>query len=182
MKAKLRDVIIGEGGITYLTFEVREKAANFYKFLTKIVELIVEEPKKNRSLSANGLYWACIGDLCHSLRISKDECHIMMLRRYGVFQTLRMTHAAYETFKGHWRDTEVIEEGDDYVDFHCYFSSSTYTSKEFSVLIDGVISEMKEVGLTPPPDEKTKAIIEHMEKEENDRLEKERQKQQEEGG
>ena len=33
----------------------------------------------------------------------------------------------------------------------CYFGSSTYNSKEFSDLLNGVVSEMEEMGLQPPP-------------------------------
>ena len=32
----------------------------------------------------------------------------------------------------------------------CYFGSSTYDTKEFTHLLDGIISEMKEMGLETP--------------------------------
>ena len=35
----------------------------------------------------------------------------------------------------------------------CYFGSSTYDTKEFSVLLDGVISEMREMGIQTPTSE-----------------------------
>ena len=46
----------------------------------------------------------------------------------------------------------------------CYFGSSTLDSKEFSVLLDGVISEMKEMGLEIPMQSDLKRVIEEYEK------------------
>ena len=46
----------------------------------------------------------------------------------------------------------------------CYFGSSTYDTKEFSVLLDGVISEMREIGLQPPPTEEMKRALETWQK------------------
>ena len=48
----------------------------------------------------------------------------------------------------------------------CYFGSSTYNSKEFSVLLDGVVSEMQELGLQPPPSGDMKRSIEALERKE----------------
>jgi hypothetical protein len=50
----------------------------------------------------------------------------------------------------------------------CYFGSSTYNSKEFSILLDGVISEMKEMGLDTPTDREFKRVIKQMEDRENE--------------
>ena len=44
----------------------------------------------------------------------------------------------------------------------CFFGSSTYNTKEFSQLLDGVISEMKEMHLETPPDEEMKQLLEGM--------------------
>ena len=49
----------------------------------------------------------------------------------------------------------------------CYYGSSTYDSKEMSVLLDGVVSEMRGMGLTPPPTEDMRRVIREMEEREN---------------
>lgn len=49
---------------------------------------------------------------------------------------------------------EVTVNGKTGVQLQCYFGSSTYDAKEMSVLIDGVVSECKEMGIeTMTPDE-----------------------------
>ena len=49
----------------------------------------------------------------------------------------------------------------------CYFGTSTYNSKELSVLLDGIISEMKEMGLETPSDRELQRIINQMKQNED---------------
>ena len=70
---------------------------------------------------------------------------------------------AVEAVKKQWREVEEVGRGTvngvESVQLLCYFGSSTMDSKEFSVLLDGVISEMKEMGL-PTPDKDFERIME----------------------
>ena len=73
-----------------------------------------------------------------------------------------------EAVKAQWRECEEIGtiniNGQEAVQLLCYFGSSTYDSKEMSVLIDGVISEMEEMGLETPESREVKRAIEEYEK------------------
>ena len=86
-----------------------------------------------------------------------------MLKRYGKFDYVIVKEKAVEAMKRQWRELEEVGEisvnGQKAVQLLCYYGSSTYDTKEFSVLLDGVISEMKEIGLTPPPDKQTKELL-----------------------
>ena len=66
------------------------------------------------------------------------------------------------------RECEVIGEvdinGQKAVQMLCYFGSSTYDTKEFSRLLDGVISEMQEMGLETPTSEDMRRALEQWEK------------------
>jgi hypothetical protein len=60
--------------------------------------------------------------------------------------------------KQEWRTVrelgEVTVNGKTGMQLQCFFGSSTYNTKEMSVLIDGVVSECKELGIeTMTPDE-----------------------------
>ena len=46
----------------------------------------------------------------------------------------------------------------------CYYGSSTYDTKEFSVLLDGVIEDMKDLGLQPPMTREIQAALAEWEK------------------
>ena len=124
----------------------------------------IKEHKEKRSLDANGMLWACLQDIATAVKSDKWSIYLQMLKRYGKFDYVIVKEKAVEAMKKQWRELEEVGEidihGQKAVQLLCYYGSSTYDKKEFSVLLDGVISEMKEIGLTPPPDRQTKELLE----------------------
>lgn len=184
MRARLRD-IIPNGPHTYLQFLVQGKAASFDRYLGKELELEIGPVKKRRSIDANKMLWACIGELSAALRANKWDVYLLMLKRYGKYTYILVKPEAVEDMRKSWRESEVIGQGDlngqTMVQMLCYFGSSTYNSQEFSVILDGVISEMKEVGLQPPASEEMQAAIKKLEDADANRQGKDWQKEQEQG-
>lgn len=128
----------------------------------------IKKYRKKRSLDANGMLWACLGEIANVLRADKWEIYLQMLKRYGKYTYICVKPAVVEAVKAQWRECEVLGEmevnGQKAVQMLCYFGSSTYDTKEFSVLLDGVISEMRELGLQPPPTEEMKRALETWQK------------------
>ena len=128
----------------------------------------VSEHKKKRSLDANGMLWACLQEIAQAIRSDKWSVYLQMLKRYGKFDYVIVKPKAVEAMKSQWRELEEVGEievnGQKAVQLLCYYGSSTYNTKEFSVLLDGVISEMKEIGIQPPPDRETRRLLEEWEK------------------
>ena len=126
----------------------------------------VSPHKEKRSLNANGLLWACLGEMANALRADKWDVYLQMLKRYGTFAHVCVHPSAVEGVKKQWREVEEIGRGSingqEAVELLCYFGSSTMNSKEFSVLLDGVISEMKEMGL-PTPDRDIERVLKQLE-------------------
>ena len=141
-----------------LTFEVDQIPPNLSDIIKDVCLLLtVKRWKEKRSLDANRLLWSCIGKLAAELRADKWDIYLLMLRRYGKFTYICVKPEVVEAVKKQWREVEEIGEidinGDRAIQLLCYFGSSTYNTKEFSVLLDGVISEMKEAGIPTPADE-----------------------------
>ena len=154
-----------------ITFTVNEQAAiNEIDAIKTCEKLSVEAVKyrAKRSLDANGLLWACLGEIAGVLRTDKWEVYLKMLKRYGKFTYICVRPSVVEAMKLQWRECEVVGEvdinGQKAVQMLCYFGSSTYNTQEFSVLLDGVISEMKEIGLQPPPTKEMQRALELWEK------------------
>ena len=128
----------------------------------------IKKYRKKRSLDANGMLWACIGEIANVLRADKWEIYLQMLKRYGKYTYICVKPAVVEAVKAQWRECEEIGKidinGTEAVQMLCYFGSSTYDTKEFSILLDGVISEMRELGLQPPPTEEMKRALEQWQK------------------
>ena len=130
----------------------------------------IEEHKEKRSLNANALLWKCLGDIASTIHADKWEVYLQMLKRYGTYTYICVKPKALEAVKKQWREVEEIGRvninGQESVQLLCYFGSSTMNSKEFSILLDGVISEMKEMGLPSPADEDLQRVINQLEKKE----------------
>lgn len=154
-----------------LTFEVENTAISQLDNIKNEDKLSIKAVKfrSKRSLNANALLWECIGRMAATLRTDKWEVYLMMLKRYGKFTYICVKENVVEAVKQQWRECEVIGEvtinGKKAIQMLCYFGSSTYDTHEMSVLIDGVMSEMKEMGIETPTDERTKAALERWEAE-----------------
>ena len=137
----------------------------------KDLSISISKGKKKRSLDANGLLWACIGEIAHALTADKWDIYLKMLKRYGQFTYICVIPSAVEAIKKQWRECEEVGKvninGRESVQLLCYYGSSTYNTNEFSKLLDGVISEMKEIGLQPPASEEMKQALEKMKEREN---------------
>ena len=117
----------------------------------KLLAVEVKQYRQKRSLDANALLWKMCTEIATVIRSSKDEVYLQMLERYGQFTHIIVKPAVVEKVKQEWRTVrelgEVTVNGQTGVQLQCYFGSSTYNTKEFSVLLDGVISEAKELGI-----------------------------------
>ena len=156
-KAKLVDVTAN-----FLTKKMRvtfelETMCDPQELEGKDLRLTAKIWRNKRSLDANGLLWVCLDKIASALNTDKWEVYLLMLKRYGKFTYILVKPSAVEYTKSIWRESEVVGEvdvnGQKSVQMLCYFGSSTYDSKEFSRLLDGVISEMKEMGLDTPAEE-----------------------------
>lgn len=135
-----------------------------------LLDIEIEKHRERRSTDANALLWACLGSIAAAIQSDKWSVYLQMLKRYGKYTYIVVREQAVEGVKRQWRECEVIGEieinGEKAVQMLCYFGSSLYNTKEFSVLLDGVISEMREMGLETPADQDVRASLEELEKRE----------------
>lgn len=151
-----------------IMLEVDEEPKLYDQLKDKDLNIEIKQFREKRSLNANRLFWDCLGEIATALRTDKWSIYLRMLKRYGKYTYICVKPNVVEAVKNQWRECEEIGEidinGQKSIQLLCYFGSSTYDSKEFSVLLDGVISEMKEMGLTTPSDEEFERVIEEWKK------------------
>ena len=160
---------------------------NLEKYKDKDLAIEVKQHRERRSLDANACLWACLGDLATAMRTDSWSMYLYMLERYGKFTLIQCRPEAVPDLQRVWRETKVVgarydADGEKLIDVLCFFGSSTYSTAEFSRLLDGVISEMKDIGLDTPPDEEMKAMLEEMERRDQARRSKEARKSSEKQG
>lgn len=145
-----------------ITFTLNEKSSIYPEFV-KIKDLpklkiTVQQFREKRSLDANAYLWVMLQKMSESLLSDKWSMYLQMLKKYGQFTYIVVKPNAVEGVKKQWRECEEIGEidvnGTKAIQMLCYYGSSTYDTKEMSVLIDGVVSECQELGIdTISPEE-----------------------------
>lgn len=120
-----------------------------------LLDLEVKTHRERRSLDANAMLWACLGDIAAKTGDGTWSVYLAMLKRYGKYTYISVKEEAAAAVRANWRETEIVGEteinGEPAVMMLCFFGSSTYNTAEMSRLLDGVISDMKDLGLQPPP-------------------------------
>lgn len=159
-----------------ITLEVEADPEDLEQFNDMELEVKLSKFSKKRSNDANALLWACIGDIAKALRASNWDVYLLMLERYGEFTTILVKPEAVEGLKRQWRETKVIGERDQMVEVMCFYGSSTYNAREMSRLIEGVVSEMKEMHLQAPASERMREILEELERKEDAKRQKQARK------
>lgn len=107
----------------------------------------VKEWHERRHLTQNAYYHALKGQLAAAMHTSADELHEILLRRYGVVIGTTITVKAevpVSMLPGHWLPWKGDGTWQSYIQIK---GSSEMDTKEFSNLLDGLISECKEVGI-----------------------------------
>jgi hypothetical protein len=160
-----------QSGQFQITFTMNEASAiNAVNDIQSCEKLSIRAVRfrEKRSLDANALLWVCLGKMADALRADKWDLYLQMLKRYGKYTHICVKPHVVEAVKAQWRECEEIGEvninGQKAVQMLCYFGSSTYDTKEFSRLLEGVISEMQEMGLETPASAEMQRALEQWEK------------------
>lgn len=146
-----------------LSFQINER--NDFEALvdemreTEKLSIEVKPFRKHRSLNANAYAWKLIGDIADCLRASKDEVYLKMLKRYGqseIFSVL--SHIPFGEYVKYYEEAgESVLNGKQFTHYKVFKGSSEFDTREMSILIDGIVSEAKELGIqTETPEELAK--------------------------
>lgn len=139
------------------------------RLLYKDVNCRLTEWKDIRSLNANKYFHVLSDKLADSKRISKSECKNYLLYEYG--QKWRDEDGNLICIKTNAPVESLMQSKD----FHVWYTkpapdgtpmyvllrhSSTFDTKEMSILIDGVVSECKDAGIEVLSPQKIKELKE----------------------
>ena len=162
----------GRCQITFWTQDVRELdkviADNINKALQVDFRPQNDTSKKKRSLNANKYSWVLSDKLADALRISKDECHRMLLAEYGQTAKDEDGNSIIVSALATIPQEALIRQlgyiapiathgfvGDkEFIHYRVLKGSHEFTTREMSIFIDGIISECKQMGIeTATPEE-----------------------------
>lgn len=109
----------------------------------------ISEYRPKRSKDANAYCWVLITEIANHLRASKDEIYLKMLKRYGQSEIVSvLEHIDVRPYFKYFEEIgEGTVEGKKFKHYKVFKGSSEFDSREMSILIDGIISEAKEMGI-----------------------------------
>ena len=125
-----------------------------------------KEFKKRRSLNANSYFHALVGKIAEASQTSTVEVKNALIRDYGQYHYLEngtldwsikpegFNYLRSETEHYQPTDRYMLDKGKKLIVYIVMRGSHTYNTAEMARLIDGTVSEAKELGIeTLPPDE-----------------------------
>ena len=123
---------------------IPQKIAQGKKFIADIKPY--RAPKSSDQV---GAIWAKLGDLAAALCASKDEIYEECLKRYGPSVAMRIPKEAVGSIQQIFRMVDVKAEREDGTVFVvAYKGLSQMNTQEASSLLDGVLDECREVGIS----------------------------------
>lgn len=115
----------------------------------------VKEYKKKRNNNQNSRYWKLINELSLKLRISVEKLHFEMLKNYS--QRYEILVPADKEIRGieyYERKSKIVKDGKEFYVYHVYTPSHELNTKEFALLLQGLVEECQIQGIdTRSPDE-----------------------------
>ena len=161
MEGRMREPLRLSGGEWIVSFTTRADAGKIYDRLKDAdVEVEIKKHNPKRSKDANSMCWALCADIGNALRppIPKEEVYRRAIREVGEYEPLPIKDEAVETFRRRWAEkgtgwfAEVIDDSKlpGYKLVFAYYGSSTYDSATMARLIDFLVDDARQMGLSIP--------------------------------
>lgn len=159
MKCKIERVAVGLSKPSVITLTTEDKAGArglWDDFRDVDVDVTVKKYRRKRSVDANAYFWELCGKIAFVLGYTKEEIYIEQVKATGLYDTVTVKNEAVDIFVRAWQSKGVgwvcERLGDNreipgMTDVVCYYGSSVYDAKQFSRLVDAVITECKELGI-----------------------------------
>ena len=165
-----------EGTYT-VTFYTKESPLSLYKELQDIKEIDVEAKKhrNKRSKDANAYCWVLCDKIAKEISkdgtiTTKEDIYKDAILQIGTFEPMIVEEKAYSNFKRIWEKQglgfliQEVTRKDKCVKVHCYYGSSTYNTKEMSLLIDLLVGLATSLDIETKPQNEIDSLLKEWDK------------------
>jgi hypothetical protein len=164
MKARIVDFALSFSKKQRLTLELDGDFRNqFDKLHDEDVEVTIKKYSDDRTLKANRYLWALLNEMGNVLRESKEDIYLDMLKSYGQGGAVSVDQRFDSNFRRTYKYHEFLGEselnGKTFKHYRFWVGSSDYNKEEFSILLDGVVSEAKNLGIETKSKEEIDSIL-----------------------
>lgn len=134
----------------------------------KDYDLTIKEHKNKRSVDANAYAWALINQIADELRVPPVVVYKQAIMNVpDNNEILPIKEEAYPKFKQVWEKRGIgwpcVKLGKSkipgYVNVQAYYGSSTYDTRQFSILLDNLIQDCAALGLDHRSKEEIESLL-----------------------
>ena len=133
----------------------------------KLLDVNIKQYRKKRSLDANAYCFVLCNKIAEVVGNTKEYVYKEMIKRVGQFEILPIKNEALESWQSKWEarglgwQSIVMGESklEGYTNTVNYFGSSVYDTKEFSILLNEIIYQAKELGIETITDTEKELLI-----------------------
>lgn len=129
----------------------------------------IKKWRKKRSLDANSYCWVLCDKIAKELSkeniVTKEEVYKDAILQIGSFEPFIVQESTFDKFKRIWERqglgflVQEVSRKDKCVKVHCYYGSSTYDSKEMSLLIEILIELAKSLNIETKPQAELDSLL-----------------------
>lgn len=125
---------------------------------------------KKRSLDANAYCWVLCDSIAKELCkdgtiLTKEDIYKDAILQIGTFETFIVQEKTFENFKRIWEKqglgflVQEVSRKDKCIKVNCYYGSSTYNSKEMSLLIELIVGLAQSLNIETKPKEELESLL-----------------------
>ena len=139
------------------------------KHKDRLYDLEIKEHRQKRSLDANAYAWVLINKIADALRLTPKEVYRQAIQDIaGNHEIVPIKTEAADKFKEVWESQGLgwpcIDIGrskiDGYRNMKAYYGSSTYDTRQMSLLIDHLIEDCRALDIETLPPDKLALLLE----------------------
>ncbi len=129
----------------------------------------IKKWRKKRSLDANSYCWLMCDKIAKELSkesiVTKEEVYKDAILQIGSFEPFIVQESTFDKFKRIWERqglgflVQEVSRKDKCVKVHCYYGSSTYDSKEMSLLINLIVDLAKSLNIETKPQAELDSLL-----------------------
>ena len=170
MNGRLSDVARRMSGEWVVSFTLTTDSRQELEGLENTdLDINVKKHRKKRSLDANAYAWVLIGKIAEAMHIDRKEVYRDAIRSIGgnheivcvQDKAVESLRRGWESLGIGWQMETMPSKIKDCTTVFLYYGSSTYDTKQMSLLIDHLVQDAKELGIETLTPAELEAMMKH---------------------
>ena len=153
-----------------LLLDQRQSISSLEEIKEDKLSIEIKKYSKKRSLDANSYCWVICDKIAKELSkenaTTKEEIYKDAILQIGTFEPMIIEEKAFDNFERIWSKQGLgfliqdVSRKDKCIKVHCYYGSSTYDTKEMSLLIELLVDLAKSLDIETKSKQEINSLLE----------------------